>query len=309
MRALPYAVVLLVATAAAAQQRSIFDADDFVDPSAHAGVVFASRLIAGASRGLVDDYRPLHQDAGFLHLTNSVYWSRFEFDYKHTEVRGEDQNGPIRVQSCGCSEPVYFPTPAPPDATPAAPLPGSKETVQFGWYYTVPGSGAHPRITARLRLTASRRSFDTIVESGTTGQVVSRRSGHEQSFGLDTDTHFRIRGHDLFGSLAFAHTANSGTTADRKQSELTYMQRFSAVPVGRVLLRGMVTAGGVTNRGGTAINVVNPAFEAFWHHWGSRANIHLIWSPQMTRSGANGWETNHQIALFVDRALIVKVFR
>ena len=55
--------------------------------------------------------------------------------------------------------------------------------------------------------------------------------------------------------------------------------------------------------------VVNPAFEAFWHHWGTRANLHLVWSPQTTRSGAEGWETHHQIALFVDRALFVKIFR
>jgi hypothetical protein len=54
---------------------------------------------------------------------------------------------------------------------------------------------------------------------------------------------------------------------------------------------------------------VSPAFEAFWHEHTTDVNVHLVWNPQSTRSGAEGWTTTHQIALFVDRALYVKLFR
>jgi hypothetical protein len=64
----------------------------------------------------------------------------------------------------------------------------------------------------------------------------------------------------------------------------------------------------VSERGGTAINVVHPAFEGFWRHAGSGVAFHLVWTPQSTNSGAEGWQTTHQIALFADRALFVRVF-
>lgn len=67
--------------------------------------------------------------------------------------------------------------------------------------------------------------------------------------------------------------------------------------------------GGVAGRGASGLNIVNPAFDAFWHDPKTRANIHLVWSPLAARSGAEGWQTHHQIALFVDRALYVKLFR
>ena len=75
-----------------------------------------------------------------------------------------------------------------------------------------------------------------------------------------------------------------------------------------ILLRATLTVGGLSNRCGTALNVVNPAFEAFWHNSKTRANFHFVWSPQSTNSGNGGWETHHQVAGFVDRTLYVHLF-
>src|SRR5204863_465954 len=72
----------LFATAAAAQQRSIFDPDDFVDPGQHAGPVFTSRLVLGAARNLIDDYRPTGGDAdthftiGGHDVSGSLFYAR-----------------------------------------------------------------------------------------------------------------------------------------------------------------------------------------------------------------------------------------
>jgi hypothetical protein len=133
-------------------------------------------------------------------------------------------------------------------------------------------------------------------------------SGREQSVGLDADTYLPIGKHDIYGSLLYARTVRSGTTDNRSQSEFGYMSRFPGMAFHDILLRASLTIGGVSNRGGTALNVVNPAFEAFWHSSKTRANFHFVWSPQSTNSGTGGWETHHQLAVFVDRALCVHLF-
>src|SRR5688572_5129641 len=143
---LPLAALLLTASAAA-QPRPIFDPDDFVDPRQREGPVFVSRLAIGVAWNLIDDYRPVDQNAGFVHVANSFYWSQFEIAYKRTEVRGQDMSAPARAQRCperinvspvgGCNPnvpPILFPARSAPDATPAAPPPGSKDALQFGWY-------------------------------------------------------------------------------------------------------------------------------------------------------------------------------
>ena len=87
-----------------------------------------------------------------------------------------------------------------------------------------------------------------------------------------------------------------------------YTNRFPGRALGPVLIRAMLTVAGVSGRGASGLNVVNPAFEAFWHHSGTDVNFHVVWSPLAVRSGAEGWQTHSQIAVFVERAY-VKLFR
>jgi hypothetical protein len=297
----------LFATAAAAQQRSIFDPDDLVDPGQHAGQVFTSRLALGIARDLIDDYRPTGGDAKFLHLTNSVYWRNWQFDYKRSEIRPE--NEPPPVFRCGsCKPPVYFPTPPPPDAVPAPPPLSSRNTLQAGWYHQTGGS-AGPPVTLRYRLTLTRQDIHTTIRSAATDQIIEHRSGHEQSIGLDADMHFIIDGHDVSGSLFYARTSRSGTVDDRSQQELAYTARPPGWAVARILVRPTLTVAGVSSRGATGLNVVNPALELFWHSHATKANVHLVYSPQAMRDGEHDWRTRHQIALFVDRVLWMQLFR
>jgi len=176
--------------------------------------------------------------------------------------------------------------------------------VQAAWYAPSPAGPEGMPVMLRYRLTLSRQRIDTIVESFATGEIVSRLSGREQSFGLDADTYFRIGSHDVFGSLTYARTARSGTTDNRSQNELTYASRFPAVAFHKILVRTILTVGGVTGRGAAGLNIVNPAFEAFWHDPKTRMNLHLVWSPLAMRSGTEGWRTQHQIAVFADRVYI-----
>lgn len=292
------ALLLLLAATAAAQQRSIFDVDDFVDPRQHDRPFFASRLVAGGVKNYVDDFRPLHQNARFVHVANSLYWSSFEAHYKHSEVR--DEHAPPPVEVCNCDPPVYFPTPPQPDETPAPPRPAGRDTLQLGWYV-----GSEEKL--RYRVSVTNQTINSDPTFPNTKTVARHLRGRERSLGFEGDTpRVPILG---FGTIDFARTVRSGTTDNRAQSELTYTSHLPGFAYKRILLRGIVTVGGVTGRGAGGINVVNPIVEAFWHDQTTRANFHLAWNPASSRSGSGGWETHQQIALFVDRALYVKLWR
>jgi len=298
MRATLIAALLLPAVCASAQQ-SIFDPDDFIDPRQRTVAVFASRLIVGGGWNLIDGYRPLHQNGLLIHVANSFYWKTFELDYKHTQVEAKN-DGPAHVLMCPCNPTVYIPNSPPDDAPPAAPLPAPRETLQFAHYYEQRSGGAAMPIMLRVRLSWSRQKADAIVTSIETGHK-ERRSGHDQTFTLDTDTHFRIRDHDIFGTVFVARTMFSGPTQHRLQNDIVYVSRPSGVELPRrILLRGTFAVGGITGRGGTALNLLNPAAEAFWHSRKTDANLHVVWSAQRTRSRALGWETHHQIAAYID---------
>jgi hypothetical protein len=302
-----WVAVVFTCTIAAAQQRPIFDPDDFVNPHQHSVPVFISNLIAGGAASLIDDYRPIHHNGGFALFTNSIYWSYFQIDYKRSQV---SSGGASPVFLCRCPNLIYFPTPPLPGSTPAAPTPGSRDTLQFAWYAPSPLAGPPegPPVMLRYRLTITRQPIDTVIRAFATGEVISQMGGREQSVGVDADTFFPLGGHDIYGSLFYARTVRSGTTDNRSQSEVAYMSRFPAVALHNVFLRATLTVGGVSGRSGTALNIVNPAFEAFWHDPKTRANFHFVWSPQSTNSGNGGWETHHQVAIFVDRALWVYLF-
>jgi hypothetical protein len=291
-----FAILTLAAISAAAQIRPT-DPDDFIDPRESHGSVFISRLVLGATRSSVDDYHPLHQDTGFLLLANAFYWSNFQFDYKHSEVRGEHAND---VKVCPCKPPIYFPTSF-------SPLPERKDTLQFAWYHSKRGAPASPQVMLRYRLSVSRQQIDTTATYLDTDHFAERLHGHDQSIGIDADTYFRIGGHDVFGAFVVAHSRRAGTVKDESRNEVAYVSRFPGRKIRKVFLRATLSVGGVTGRGSNGLNVVSPAFEAFFHDWTTKANIHLIWSPLAMRDG-KGWTTHHQIAITVDRALFIHLF-
>jgi len=293
MRAGRIAVALFFTAAAAmAQPQPIFDVDDFVDPRQHDASLLALRLVVGGVKSYVDDNRPLRQNAGFLHLANSFYWSNFQVDYKRSQVRGA--HAPPPVQVCNCDPPVYFPTPPLPDEVPAPPPPGGRDTLQFGWY-------AGREIKLRYRLSVTSQNIDTDPTFPNTQTVAQHLHGHERSVGFEGDTHVPIIG---FGTINVVRTVRTNTADDRADTEIDYTGRFPGFAYKRILLRGMLTVGGVGGRGARGVNVVNPLLEAFWHDQKTRANFHLAWSPTALRSG-RGWQTHQQIGFFVERGVVM----
>ena len=298
MRARDLIAIAFLASSALAQ-RPVFDPDDFVDPAINAGPLFLSRVVAGVVWNPEDRFRSIHGDAGFVILTNSLYVGGFQFDYKHREAAGDD---PPPLTRCDCPDPVYFPTPPPGDAMPAGPQPGRSDTLQFAVYRT---SNA---ITLRYGLAFTRQQLDTTVTSARTGEVLEQRSGHDQSLTVNADTHFRILGRSVWGTFYFARASRSGVPDKRAQNEFGYVWRPAGRSAKEVLWRFKLTVGGISGRGATSINLVNPYFEALWRHRDTKINFHLVLSPQAMRDG-DGWHTNNEIAVFADYTLFVHMFR
>jgi hypothetical protein len=299
------AAAMSLALTAAAQQHHIFDVNDFVDPRERAGALFISRLIGGVDKSFIDGYRPLRQGVGFLHIANSFYLSRFEFDYKHSETFSK--HDPSDLIACACNPIMYFPTPPPRDATPEPPPGGRQDMLQIGWYQRAPRVDSNAMMW-RYRLSWSRQVFTRNVRSAATNDVVKRLSGREKTFGFNVDLSLPFRGREIFSTLSYMRTKQDGPIEHRAQNEWTYTSRFPGVVTKWILFSGRLTVGSISDRAGTAINLVNPKVEASWYHFGTKTTIHLVYSPQFLNSGLEGWRTTHEIALFADRALFVKLF-
>ncbi|HYC91890.1 MAG TPA: hypothetical protein VEO54_21945 [Thermoanaerobaculia bacterium] len=291
-------LVAFLTAATALAQRPLFDPDDFLDPRETGGrPAFVSRvIIGGASNMSGDGFRPLGKQTGYVHLSNSFYWRSLQFDYKRSETRAVD--GEAAQWQRQERTPVRNATPE------------SKDTLNAAWYWPVPTGGGIP-VMLRSRVTFTRQSTEN--ELLTAGAPM-QWSVRERTVALDTDTWFRIGRHDVFGSLAVSETkatgAPNGLPGNRKERALTYTNRFPSFSYdrARIMIRPTLTVGGISNRGGSAVNLVNPAIEIFRPFIRTGANLHVIYSPQWAVDANDRWQTTHQVAVYVDRALFVKVF-
>jgi hypothetical protein len=312
------AVILFLFTAATAfAQRPLFDPDDFLDPRETGGrpVLISRVVIGGASNMAGDGFRPLGEQTGYVHLATSFYWRSVQFDYKRSETRAEggeaaqwqledrdnpdddDDNRFERIRNA---------------------TPKSKDTLNAAWYWPVPAGRGIP-VMLRSRLTYSTQSIDNEVPGVTNVSPpiggVTLVSSTERTYAFETDTWFRIAGRDVFGSLAVSGTKTTGLPSylsdERDIRTIAYTNRFPSFSLDRakILIRPTLTVGGISNRGGSVVNLVNPAIEIFRPFARTGANLHVIYSPQWAPdANGGGQKTTHQVAVYIDRSLFVKVF-
>jgi hypothetical protein len=133
---------------------------------------------------------------------------------------------------------------------------------------------------------------------------------------VDTETWFRIAGRDVYGSLAISGAKMMHTLGNRDESALTYTNRFPSLPLNRARIPTL-TVGGISNRAGSAVNLVRPAIEIFRPFARTGANLHVIYGAQWTvervvnpetEVAGGRWKVRHQVAVLIDRALFVKIF-
>jgi hypothetical protein len=324
IRIAAFIVALLTAVTASAQL-SLIDPDDFLSPRATGGrPILISRLVMGAGANMSGDgFRPLGETFGYVHLATSFSWRSVQFGYKRSEMKGEDGEAevlriippPEIIPNPNGSLLRGFPT-APSVQQTRYATPKSKDTLHAAWYWPVAGGGGGIPVMLRSRVTFTTQPMETDVVTpmpgiGTTTLHASER---ERTFALDSDTWFRIAGHDVFGSLAFSETKTTTTNGivrigGRNERALTYTNRFPSLSfnTAKILIRPTLTVGAISNRGASAVNLVNPAIEFFRPFTRTGANLHVIYSPQWIANGER-WRTTHQVVLLIDRALFVKVF-
>jgi hypothetical protein len=284
---------LLVVAAANAQQLDIFDPDDFVDPWDLPGPVFISRLVAGASRGYLDQYRPVGQDVGFVHIANSLYWSGFQFDYKRTQLRGE--NPPpeescrgLSVQASACMSARI--------ELGAAPVPGSKDLAQLSWYQTIGN-----RVTIRYRIAQGRQSARP-----ETAAHVPGIEDHDDTRILQVDGRVFVGNRVLSGTVAWTELTRHSTFDQTKQRTLIFGTYLPIVLIGPAQLISRLQLGSVS--GVTpVIDIINPSVELALHVERVNMNLHVVYSP-VFRDLGNGKSMNHQVAVYADRRLFMFIF-
>jgi len=289
---------LLLGVTADAQQLDIFDPDDFIDPVQLNGrTIFFSRLVVGASRGYLDQFRPAGQDVGFVHLANSLYWSGFQIDYKRSEVRGE--NPPVDPEPCGESRSIArtsFCGASHIDEQPA-PAAGAKNLVQLSWYQTI-----GRRVTIRYRLAQARQY--AVPE---TAAHVSGLKNHDDTRVIQIDTGVQFRRRTFYGTVGYTELTRHSSLDKTRQQMLTLGAVLPLMGVGPAILTPRLQIGGIAGVG-PAIDVVNPSLDLSWTIPHVDANVHVIYSPAFGDLG-NGTKWKHQVAIYADRAIVVPLGR
>jgi hypothetical protein len=312
MRRLFYIATFLLAANAFAQTE-IFDTDDFVHPIDLDGrALFISRASIGAAAGYVDQYRPLHQTMGFLHISNTFYWHGLQATYKHTEIRGSDdwsaRNQPqpaslpstvMMTENLSGRRPVaqmYFNR----DHSLDAPAPAPKDSLQFAWYHAFGPSAP----VLRYRFTGGRQAIEPVAG-------LKNAEDEDYFYRVEVQTMIRVGGKSIFGDVNVSTITQRGARTDARgiplksqQNAYTYSAHLPLLRVGHALVVPTMTVGHVT--GGGAISVANPSVDFVWSR-GADINFHVTYSP-FIRNVGNGWTTRNQIALFADRAIYAKLF-
>lgn len=308
----PAILLALLVTASASAQQSIIEVDDFVDPRQTGGrPVFISRLVIGGAYDSSLAFQPADQNVTFVHLTNSLYWRSFQIAYKRSELRGDTPPPPPPVRGQGNQFETSY-------SVETSPTPTSMNTLNLAWTWPVPSGGGFP-VMLRTRATFNTQRFESVEQlSINQGPSQTRTSSYDdRTISIDSDTYLPV-GRGIYGSIAYTSTTRDevgsafgrafGTIRERHtERALTYTNRFPSFSIDKpkILIRPTLTVGGVSTGEGPALNVVNPAIEVFRHFRG--ANLHVVWSPQWREAGGQ-WKSTHQVALFLDRALFVKMF-
>jgi hypothetical protein len=295
MRAARSLLLLLSVSAAGAlqaQQLDLFDPDDFVEPRLTRGrIVFMSRLVTGVSRGYLDQYRPLGQDLGFLHIANSLYWSGLQIDYKRTEQRGEHgvaeefrpDLGRIASQREGEVGTRSDPRP----------VPGPKNVTQVSWYQTT-----GDRLSFRGRLV-----YATQFAERETAAFVTGLEDRDETRVLQLDAGRRFRTRTQFVTLTWTSLTRRSTLEKTKQRTLMAGALLPVLRLGPGTLTPRIQLGGVMNEG-HAIDIVNPSFDLSMRLPRAGVNLHLVYSPVYRDLGTDG-DLHHQVVLYADYALLV----
>lgn len=284
-RLLAAALLLLGASGAGAQEFDIFELNDFVDPRLR-GAEYASGgirttapgdpfLVSRLSLGAVRDYywrtSPTDANLAVAHSATSYYWGGNQLNFKWTHLRTGDDD---------------------------AFVPKNRGTVQFARYT------AHEMpldVEGKPMIAVSRYLVALAVEESP--DALEDLAGHRSmNYELGAQLDVRLPLTDVLGTVS-------------------YVKRFAGVGQSTERFAYVLhTAGRSYRKANFEMNVAVGAQKTASWRWGDirptahmrlpldkvGTIVHLAYAPTISFEG--GFETRHEVALFVDRAIFARVF-
>ena len=303
-RALAVAVLAIIALPALAQELTIFDLNDFVDPrslgaaATSAGAftcpcvnLLISRAIAGWDHDFINVTLPTKVDVGFAHVATSFYRGPWQVNAKLSTLRD-----------------VYVPNET---FVSRGALPREALTLQLGHYDA--DEGKDDLIVGRVQFTWRLNRHREPARPGEPPPVISPvprprqqfESVLDHEFGIEYDTHLG----GLTGSLAYTILApedRNRTAFDERPSRLALIYRFHSYEWKRLRIEPMFS-GGILGHGAKLqghITLQPSARIALPIGWKTNLNVRL--APTFQRHG--GWHEYYEAALFVDRPIFAKTW-
>jgi hypothetical protein len=299
---------LAAALSAAAQELTIFDISDFVDPrelgaSPHWGgfsCPCTSMLIGRALAGYDHDFADVHEsqgdDAYFGSLAMSYYHGEWQVNVKGTDLFAADGIGQRRGNAGDLG------------------LPRQTVALQLAHYQPI-GSAVHPIGVTRIEVStrATRVSTNELqIKQQQAFTTTSHRVAYD--FGIEFDTQFKPFGHSLEGSLTY--TMLSGDHPDLRgavnRGRLAYLQRFPRIKLipGRKITLDLAVSAGFTGRGLHAASLdhvnIHPTAQLAIPIGLGETFFNITYGPTYRRLGRQYESSINEIAFFVDRALFAR---
>ena len=319
MRRTALGFLLLAATVvASAQELTIFDLDDFVDPRT-LGAAVTSRgtfscpcsdlLITRAMMGWNSDYMnvtvPTQLDVGFAHVATSYYRGAWQFNAKFTGLRDVHR-------------PAISTTPPSSRA-----MPRESAAFQIG-FYRAAGSADRPHVH-RTQFTWRMSHYSEpryVIRNDRFAIEQAQLIRHE--FGVEWDVP-APRG--TLGSLVLTSVAGEHPTLEnaKEQTRLAYVHRSRQYEFGPVLFDATIAAGVLgrgLNFGDLRRITIKPAARLAVPLGRTGINLNVRYAPTFQRrtrfyddgSGIAGatsggeskyiWERSPELAIFIDRAIL-----
>ncbi|MFP5245276.1 MAG: hypothetical protein ACLGH0_01185 [Thermoanaerobaculia bacterium] len=285
MRAVIIVLLLALGCPAFAQEFTIFDINDFVDPRELGAVTnergsfacpcvsfLTSRAIVGWDRDFINVMQPTATDIGFAHVATSYYRGPIQINSKVTVMRDVHRSESATVSRFA--------------------VPREAIALQFGHYRATELDDE--TIVRRYQL--SWRVSRYLEPTTEDGRGIHSVRTHE--FGAEMD----VRTGGLVGSLTYTIIADE--TADvgwpDRPTRLAYTYRFDAIPLRNARLEPTFTFG-ILGRGlkfssrftaQAGVRLVVPLGS-------TGANFNVRVAPTVQRFG--GWHDYYEISAFLDR--------
>jgi hypothetical protein len=316
MRRLLALAVLVAALDARAQELSIFDVNDFVDPRELGAVatergtflcpcsrMLISRLITGWDREFVNISRPTPFDVAFAHLATSYYRGAMQYNVKMSAIRD-----------------VHLPSNQP-TAVDTRDVPRHALTLQAARYRARGAKGKAARVEITWRMTHYHQPARRVIA----GPGPETRTEHytrsliDHEYGIEYDLAIPIFRRAFLGSLSY--TALGGEhptlTSSADRSRIAYTQRFPNFSVGPLRLETSFMAAifgdGIRfKRFGQA--TIRPSAQVSVPIGSTGVNLSVRYSPSFTLhrpprhvGGGYDWNDAEELAIFVDRVVFARV--